>query len=103
MNRIASMIILLLGIATVGAAPASAQEKTATLKVSGMTCSACPISVRHRALQMKGVHAAIVDYEAASATATATITYEDSEQSPQAIAEAISKLGYPATVGNVEP
>ncbi len=76
----------------------SAQEQTATIHVSGMTCSTCPVTVRHRVMQMTGVHDAIVDYKAAAASATATITYEDSEQSPGAIAQAITKLGYPATV-----
>jgi len=45
-------------------------------------------------MQMKGVHAAAVDID----TALATVTYEDSEQSPQAIAKAITELGYPATI-----
>jgi len=72
----------------------NAQEQTVTMHVSGMTCGTCPISVRHRALQMKGVHAAAVDLD----TATATVTYEDSEQSPQVIARAITELGYPATI-----
>jgi mercuric ion binding protein len=72
----------------------TAQEQTVTMHVSGMTCGTCPISVRHRALQLKGVHTAAVDLD----TATATVTYEDSEQSPQTIAQAITKLGYPATV-----
>jgi len=53
-------------------------------------------------MQMKGVHAVVVDYEAATASATATITYEDSEQSPQAIAQAITELGYPATTTGVK-
>jgi len=71
-----------------------AQEKIVSMHVSGMTCGACPISVRHRAMQMKGVHAATVDLD----TAMATVTFEDSEQSPEAIARAITKLGYPATI-----
>jgi len=71
-----------------------AQERTATLHISGMTCGTCPITVRHRALNMTGVHAASVDL----ATASATVQYEDSQQSPQAIAQAITQLGYPATV-----
>jgi len=71
-----------------------AQEKTVSMHVAGMTCGTCPISVRHRAMQMKGVHSATVDLD----TALATVTYEDSEQSPKAIAQAITKLGYPATV-----
>ncbi len=72
----------------------AAHEQTVSMHVSGMTCGTCPISVRHRALQLKGVHAAVVDLN----TATATVTYEDSEQTPQAIARAITKLGYPTTV-----
>ena len=64
------------------------------MHVSGMTCGTCPISIRHRALQMKGVHAATADIN----TASASVTFEDSEQSPQAIAQAITKLGYPATI-----
>jgi len=71
-----------------------AQEKTVTMHVSGMTCGTCPISIRHRALQMKGVHAATADIN----TALATVTFENSEQSSQAIAQAITKLGYPATI-----
>ncbi|MDQ6987533.1 MAG: cation transporter [Mariprofundaceae bacterium] len=75
-----------------------AREQTVTMHVSGMTCATCPISVRHRALQMKGVHSASVDLN----TALATVSYEDNEQSPQTIAQAITKLGYPATITGIK-
>jgi len=71
-----------------------AQEQTISMHVSGMTCGTCPISVRHRAMQMKGVRSVSVDVN----TSLATVVYEDSEQSRQAIAQAITKLGYPATI-----
>lgn len=83
-----------LSLTVMYAHPGAAQEQTVTMHVSGMTCGTCPISVRHRALQLKGVHAAAVDLD----TATATVTYEDSEQSPHTIAQAITRLGYPATI-----
>ncbi len=86
--------IVVLSMTAMHAQNSAAQEQTVTMHVSGMTCGTCPISVRHRALQLKGVHTAAVDLD----TATATVTYEDSEQSPQTIAQAITKLGYPATV-----
>lgn len=86
--------IVFLSMTVMYAQNGTAQEQTVTMHVSGMTCGTCPISVRHRALQLKGVHTAAVDLD----TATATVTYEDSEQSPQTIAQAITKLGYPATV-----
>ena len=95
------MIILaaLTFIVTANVQNSVAQEQTVTMHVAGMTCGTCPISVRHRALQMKGVHSASVDID----TALATVVYEDSEQSPQVIAQAITKLGYPTTVTNIQP
>jgi len=71
-----------------------AQEQTVSMHVAGMTCGTCPISVRHRAMQMTGVHSASVDID----TSLATVVYEDSEQSPQMIAKVITELGYPATI-----
>jgi len=88
------LLTTLFSITAIYGQNAVAQEQTVTMHVAGMTCGTCPISVRHRALQMKGVHAAAVDI----GTALATITYEDNEQSPQAIAQAITELGYPATI-----
>ncbi len=79
---------------TLSAQQSWAEERSVTLHISGMTCGTCPISVRHRAMQMPGVHAATADLQ----TASATITYEDREQSAQAIAQAITDLGYPAVI-----
>jgi len=76
-----------------------AQEQTTIMHVSGMTCGTCPISVRHRAMQMKGVHSASVDID----TALATVVYEDSEQSAQAIAQVITELGYPTMIRGEKP
>jgi len=73
---------------------AMAQEKTVDLNISGMTCGICPITVRHSLLGMKGVHAASVDLK----SKTATITYEDSQQSPQNIANHVTNLGYPSVI-----
>lgn len=99
------MMFILLTVAAVSlyVSDASAQEKTAKLKVSKMTCSTCPISVRHRVMQMKGIYAAIVDYDPETSTASVTVTYEDKEQSPKAIAEAITQFGYPASVEMAAP
>ncbi len=88
------LVTIFFSITAIYVQNSAAQEQTATMHVSGMTCATCPISVRHRALQLKGVHSAAVDLD----TALATVTYEDSEQSPRTIAQAISKLGYPTTV-----
>ena len=47
-----------------------AQEQTVSMHVAGMTCGTCPISVRYRAMQMQGVHSAMVDLDTALATIT---------------------------------
>ncbi len=88
------LLVVFCSITAIYAQNGIAQEKTVTMHVSGMTCGTCPISVRHRAMQMKGVHSASVDLD----TALATVVFEDSEQSSQAIAQAITKLGYPTTI-----
>ena len=93
MNKIV-LTAAFVSFVTLSAQHGWAQEQTVSMHVSGMTCGTCPISIRHRALQMKGVHSARVDLD----SALATVTFEDSEQSPQAIAQAITKLGYPATI-----
>jgi len=93
MRKMLLMTGCLLLVAT-HAQSALAQEQTVSMHVSGMTCGTCPITVRHRVLQMRGVHSARVDLD----TALATVTFEDSEQSPQTIAQAITKLGYPAII-----
>lgn len=84
----------LISLITISAQNVLAQEQMVTIQVTGMTCGTCPISVRHRAMQMKGVRSASVDIN----TSLATVVYEDTQQSPQAIAQAITQLGYPARV-----
>jgi len=93
MRKIFLTALFILAI-LISARHALAKEATTVLRVSGMTCSSCPITIRRRLLKIKGVHKAVVKMK----TATATVTYEDTEARPSAIAGAITKLGYPAEV-----
>jgi len=88
------LIALLFSVFFIPARHALAKEATTVLHVSGMTCSSCPITIRRRLLKIKGVHKAVVKMK----TATATVTYEDTEARPSAIAGAITKLGYPTEI-----
>ncbi len=88
------LTIVFLSFSAISTQQGWAQEQAVNMHVAGMTCGTCPISVRHRAMQMKGVRSASVDMN----TSLATVVYEDSEQSAQVIAQAITKLGYPATI-----
>ena len=65
-----------------------AATQTCTLTVSGMTCASCDVAVRLAAKSVSGVKTVNVDY----AKAKAEVTYDPSKTSPQAIADAITKV-----------
>lgn len=78
-----------------GTASASAQPRaleTATLAVSGMTCTGCELGVEHVLKRVPGVVWAEADYE----TGEAWAEYDPSQTSPQELVQAIESLGYSA-------
>ncbi len=74
----------------------AASLATTRLRVEGMTCASCEVSIRVAAEKLDGVASASVDY----ATGTAEVRYDPARLTPNRIAEAISTLGYPATVAS---
>ena len=71
------------------AAPAS----VVTLHVSGMSCSACAVSIEKELRAVPGVSGAQVDFEAAKATVQLTTPHPD----PQIFVAAVEKAGYHAS------
>src|SRR6516162_5605728 len=53
----------LLGLGLLASSPVFAGEKTATLAVQNMYCSACPITVKSSLEAVPGVAKAVVSYE----------------------------------------
>ncbi len=86
------IVVMLAVLAAIPARYASSKEATAVIHVSGMTCNMCPITIRRRVLKMEGVLEAQVDRKAGRAN----VTYDDSLLSAEAIARAVTELGYPA-------
>lgn len=80
---------LLIVLATV---PAQAAPRSITLSVSGMTCAACPITVKKALTKVRGVTKAEVDL----VQQRAAVTYDDALTNPQALAKAVTEAGYPA-------
>ena len=72
----------------------AADPRTVTLGVEHMTCAACPITVRKALSQVAGVSASTVDMKAH----TATITFDPTRTTPEALAMAVSNAGFPARV-----
>ena len=74
------------------AASAMAKDSTAQIKVSGMTCGACAVSVKRGLEKTKGVKATDVSVEKGQAT----VVYDDSQVSEQQLRDAINKTGFKA-------
>lgn len=78
--------------------PALAAPRTATLSVAGMTCAACPITVKRALSRVPGVTGAEVDL----GQRRAIVTYDDARTSPADLAKAVSDAGYPAQAVGVK-
>ena len=76
------------------AGPLAAAQQTVTLDVPGMSCAACPITVKKALARVDGVRRAEVDYD----TRQAVVTYDDARVSVDRIKQATAEAGYPSTV-----
>jgi mercuric ion binding protein len=83
-------------IALMGAlsSPAWAATKTVTLAVPGMTCAACPITVKTALAKVDGVERTDVSFEKRQAV----VTYDDAKTTVAALTKATAGAGYPSTV-----
>ena len=74
--------------------PALAAQQTVTLSVPGMTCSACPITVKTALKRVDGVRQVDVSFEQREAR----VTFEDTQTSVTELTEATANAGYPSTL-----
>ncbi len=91
MAQILVLAGLLIGLAL---APALAKERKARFAIANMTCASCPVIVKRAMESVDGVMSVSVSYEEKEAV----VTYDDTRTSPEAIAEASTKHGYPARI-----
>lgn len=76
------------------AVPVSAATQTVTLSVPGMTCAACPFTVKKALTKVDGVAGADVSYD----DREAIVTFDDAKTSVEALTKAIENAGYPASI-----
>lgn len=81
------------------AAAQPAQLSTVELKVSGMTCSGCAVSVRNALLETPGVVSAEVNLESAHAK----VQYDAARVSTVRLVDAVNKTGFKASLGEESP
>jgi len=75
-------------------AKAKTDQQTLTFAIDKMTCAMCPITVRKAMEKVEGVGEVKTDFEAK----TATVTFDATIATPEAIAAASTNAGYPAHV-----
>jgi len=100
-------VLLLLGVVAVPAAvlpgcgrPTASAEgpveatHTAVVKIEGMTCASCSVTVRTAVQRLPGIASIEVDVEGGSAT----VTFDGARVSAEEIAAKITEAGYASTV-----
>ncbi|MBY0255972.1 MAG: mercury resistance system periplasmic binding protein MerP [Pseudomonadota bacterium] len=90
MKKLVSLIALMGALST----PAWAATRTVTLAVPGMTCAACPITVKTALAKVAGVEKTDVSFERREAV----VTYDDARTTVAALTQATAGAGYPSTV-----
>jgi len=90
MNR--TLSVFAIAVLLLAAGSSMAAEKTVTLAVNGMYCSACPYIVKQCLAKIGGVGDVVVSYE----KKTAIVTYDDQKTTVTALTEATTQAGYPS-------
>ena len=85
---------LLFALAATLAVPAWAAIQTVTLSVPGMTCAACPITVKTALSKVQGVEKVVISFEKKQAV----VMYDDARTNVDALTRATANAGYPSTV-----
>ncbi len=90
MKKVITLLALAAGLVT----PVSAATTTVTLSVPGMTCPACPITVRKALNKVEGVSKVEVSLE----NKEAAVTFDDAKTTVQALLDATKNAGFPSMV-----
>ncbi|MFG8666052.1 mercury resistance system periplasmic binding protein MerP [Pseudomonas aeruginosa] len=90
MKKLAALVALAATLAT----PAWAAVQTITLSVPGMTCAACPITVKKALSKVEGVNQVDVSFDKREAV----VTFDDAKTTVQKLTEATTNAGYPSSI-----
>ena len=75
-----------------GSAQAATTEQRSVFLIANMTCALCPITVKTALQGVTGVKSVVIDFEAK----TATVVFDPSTATIEAIVAASTNAGYPA-------
>jgi len=87
-------LVLLIALGTFLGTSAWAAPQSVTLSVSGMTCAACPITVKKALTKVDGV----INVEASFEEREVTVIFDDTKTDVQLLTKATESAGYSASV-----
>jgi mercuric ion binding protein len=90
MKKIPAFVIALAATLSV---PAWAATQTVTLSVPGMTCAACPVTVKKALSKVEGVEKIVIHYDQKEAF----VTFDDAKTKVEALTKATENAGFPST------
>ncbi len=90
MKKLVTAMVLCVALS----APAWAATKTVTLSVPGMTCAACPITIKKALSKIEGVEKIEITFEKKEVA----VTFDDAKTKVDDLLEATKNAGYPSTV-----
>ncbi len=90
MKRYFAMLMITLAVNQ----PVWAASRTVALAIPGMTCAACPITLKIALNRITGVTATMVNFEKRQAT----VTFDDAKTDVEALIRATGDAGYPSTL-----
>ena len=88
-ERLAASLLLVAATLSVAASPSD----KVVLDVKGMTCAACPVTVKTVLKKQPGVEEVKVDLQ----KHTAEIRFDSGKVSAEKLAQAVTEAGFPAT------
>ena len=91
MKKLAALIVL---AAAVTAPTWAATPRTTTLSVPGMTCAACPITVKKALSKVAGVEKTEILFDKREAV----VTYDEAKTTVAALIQATTDAGYPSSI-----
>lgn len=94
MKKLVTAVALAAALAAAFVAPAWAATQTVTLLVPGMTCAACPITVKKALNGVKGVSKTEVNFEKKEAV----VSFDDAKTNVHKLTTATGDAGYPSSV-----
>jgi mercuric ion binding protein len=91
MKTIKTMLAAIIAVLAL-VVPVWASPKTVALNVSGMTCPACPITVKKALEKVPGVSKVDIQFEKKQVL----VTFDDAKTNTDALVKATTNAGYPS-------